>query len=109
MAIGFAFGPGLGAGSLALAAATLCATMFVMGFTNGPLGAWMSRLFPVRVRYSGISLAFNTGGIVGGALTPIAAQLLSAAGAAAYTGLLLTAAGLLTFAGVRLARPAKSY
>lgn len=106
VAIGFAFGPGLGAGSLALATATLCATMFVMGFTNGPLGAWMSPLFPVRVRYSGISLAFNTGGIVGGALTPIAAQLLSAAGAAAYTGLLLTAAGLLTFAGVRLSRPA---
>jgi hypothetical protein len=80
--------------------------MFVMGFTNGPLGAWMSRLFPVRVRYSGISLAFNTGSIIGGALTPIAAQLLSAAGAGAYTGLLLTAAGLMTFAGVRLSRPA---
>jgi MFS family permease len=106
VAIGFIFGPGLGAGSLVLAAATLCATMLVMGFTNGPLGAWMSPLFPVRVRYSGISLAFNTGSIVGGALMPIAAQLLSTAGAAAYTGLLLTAAGLMTFAGVRLSRPA---
>lgn len=106
--IGFIFGPGLGAGSLVLAAATLCATMLVMGFTNGPLGAWMSRLFPVRVRYSGISLAFNTGSIIGGALTPIAAQLLSTAGAAAYTGLLLTVAGMLTFAGVRLSRPADS-
>jgi MFS family permease len=107
VAIGFIFGPGLSAGSLTLAAATLCATMFVMGFTNGPLGAWMSRLFPVRVRYSGISLAFNIGGIVGGALTPIAAQLMSAAGAAGYTGLLLTAAGLLTFTGVRLSAPGK--
>ena len=57
------------------------------------------------VRYSGISVAFNAGGIVGGAVTPIAAQLMSTASAAAYTGLLLTAAGLLTFAGVRLSRP----
>jgi hypothetical protein len=57
------------------------------------------------VRYSGISLAFNTGGVIGGALTPIAAQALSAAGMADYVGLLLVAAGLLTFLGVMLARP----
>lgn len=105
IAVGLVFGPGLSAGSLPLAALTVTVTMIAMGFTIGPLGSWLSQLFPVQVRYSGISLAFNVGGIIGGALTPIAAQMLSAAGAANYVGLLLVAAGLMSFAGVMLARP----
>ncbi len=108
VAVGFGFGPGLQAGSLGVAAVTLCVTMFVLGLANGPLGSWLSRLFPVRVRYSGISLAFTIGGVIGGAVSPIAAQLMSASGAVAYTGLILSVAGLCTFAGVRLARPVES-
>lgn len=103
--LGFSFGPGLGAGSLGIAAATLFATMFTLGFANGPLGGFLSRLFPVQVRYSGISVAFNIGGIIGGAMTPIAAQWLSTIGAANYAGLLLVVAGLVTLIGVKLARP----
>jgi signal transduction histidine kinase len=45
-----------------------------MGFVNGPLGAWLPSLFPPRVRYSGTSVAFNVGGIVGGAFSPMIAQ-----------------------------------
>ncbi len=107
VAVGFVFSQGLASGSLAVAGLTLCAAMFAMGFTSAPLGSWLSQLFPVRVRYSGVSFAFNTGGMIGGALTPIAAQLLSTVGAADYAGLLLAAAGLVTFAGVTLARPAE--
>jgi MFS family permease len=103
--IGCVFGPGLGSGSLLLAGITLCAAMFALGFANAPLGCWLAQMFPVRVRYSGMSIAFNSGGIIGGALTPIAAQLMSAAGHAQYTGLLLSAAGLLTVLGTRLSRP----
>jgi MFS family permease len=102
---GLIFGPGLNSGSLPLAGATLSATMLALGFANCPLGAWLSPLFPVRVRYSGVSFAFSIGGVVGGALTPLAAQAMSTAGYADYVGLLLVAAGLLTFAGVLLARP----
>ncbi|HTH28750.1 MAG TPA: MFS transporter [Sphingobium sp.] len=102
--IGLVFSPTLGAGSLPLATLLLIAAMIALGFNNAPLGSWLSGLFPVRVRYSGVSLAFNTGGIVGGALTPIAAQTLSAEGAGHYTGLLLTVAGLMTFGGVLLSR-----
>jgi hypothetical protein len=29
------------------------------GFTYGPLGTFLSELFPTNVRYSGTSLAFN--------------------------------------------------
>jgi MFS family permease len=105
IAMGLAFGPGLASGSLAIAAVTLCVTMFFMGMTNGPLGSWLISLFPVRLRYSGVSFAFNFGGILGGAVTPILAQLLSGAGAGAYTGLLLSASAVLSLLGLQLARP----
>jgi hypothetical protein len=106
LAMGFVFGPGLMTGSLAVAALTLCATMFFMGMTNGPLGSWLTSLYPVRLRYSGVSFAFNFGGILGGAVTPILAQLMSGAGAGVYTGLLLSLTAVLSLLGLQLARPA---
>jgi len=102
--MGLVFGAGLSSGSLAIAGVTLCVTMFFMGMTNGPLGCWLTHLFPVRMRYSGVSFAFNFGGIVGGAVTPIAAQLLSGAGGTGWVGLLLSGAALLSLAGFRTAR-----
>ncbi|MET0364824.1 MAG: MFS transporter [Sphingobium sp.] len=105
MVLGLAFSPMLDAGSLWIACILLCAAMLTLSFNNAPLGRWLSQLFPVRVRYSGVSFAFNAGGIVGGAITPIIAQGLSAAGMTQYTGLLLTLAGAMTFAGVTLAKP----
>jgi hypothetical protein len=35
--------------------------MALMGFTYGPLGTFLSELFPTNVRYSGTSLAFMAG------------------------------------------------
>jgi MFS family permease len=105
VALGLLFGPGLGAGSLWLVFATLAAALLVMGYVYGPLGAWLPTLFPVAVRYSGISVAFNAGGIVGGAVTPVLAQMLAAEGLGERAGLLLSAAGLVTLLGVTLARP----
>jgi MFS family permease len=102
--IGLGFGTGLGSGSLLTVFATLSAALFVMGLTYGPLGAWLPTLFAVPVRYTGISLAFNLGGIVGGALAPFAAQWLADHGGTAYVGLFLTAAGAVTLAGVLGAR-----
>ena len=106
--LGLVFGPGLGAGSLWTVFTTLAFALLVMGFVYGPLGAWLPTLFPVPVRYSGISVAFNAGGIVGGAVTPILAQLMAAEGLGAEAGWLLSAAGLLTLAGLSLARPSAS-
>jgi hypothetical protein len=76
-----------------------------MGFVDGPLGGWMPRLFPVTVRYTGMSVAFNVGGILGGAVAPIAAQMLSAAGGISLVGLFLSVAGLVTLLGVMVGRP----
>jgi MFS family permease len=103
--VGFAFGPVLAGGSLAVVFVMLAAALLVMGFVYGPLGGWMPALFPVTVRYTGMSIAFNGGGIVGGALMPIAAQKLSEWGYVPLIGLLLSVAGLLTLLGVMLGRP----
>jgi hypothetical protein len=99
------FGAGLSAGSLGWVFATLAAALLVMGYVYGPLGAWLPTLFPIPVRYSGISLAFNTGGIIGGAVTPVLAQMLATKGLGAQAGLLLSVAGVVTLFGVGLARP----
>lgn len=102
--VGLIFGWGLGSGSLPLVFATLAAALFVMGLAYGPLGAWLPTLYPVAVRYTGISVAFNVGGIVGGALAPFAAQWLADRGGTGYVGLFLTMAGALTVVGVMSGR-----
>ncbi|MEJ5978385.1 MFS transporter [Novosphingobium sp. PS1R-30] len=102
--LGLVFGPGLNAGSLWLVFLTLAAALLVMGYVYGPLGAWLPTLFPVPVRYSGISVAFNGGGIIGGAVTPVLAQMLAVEGLGAQAGLLLSVAGLVTLLGVSLAK-----
>jgi MFS family permease len=101
--VGLGFGSGLGAGSLVVLFLTLSSALFVMGLCYGPLGAWLPTLYAVPVRYTGISLAFNLGGIVGGALAPFGAAWLAVHGGAAWTGLVLTATGIVTVAGVQLA------
>ncbi len=106
--LGLVFGTGLAADSLWVVFATLALALLIMGYVYGPLGGWLPTLFPVPVRYSGISVAFNAGGIIGGAVTPILAQLLAADGMGAQAGLLLSAAGLVTLVGVSLARPASA-
>ena len=101
--VGLVFGPGLGSASLPVVFATLAASLFVMGLAYGPLGAWLPTLYPVAVRYTGISVAFNMGGIIGGALAPFAAAWLASIGGTAYVGLFLTLAGAMTLGGVLFA------
>lgn len=104
---GFLLGPMMGAGSLTLIWAFLALALFLMGLVYGPLGAFLPSLFPARVRYTGVSMAFNVGGIIGGGLAPMAAQMLAGAGGLAYVGLYLSAAALISLlALVTLRRPA---
>lgn len=108
---GALIGPMLGSGSLFLVWLWLALALFAMGFCYGPLGAWLPTLFATQVRYTGVSLAFNLGGIIGGALAPIVAQALSARGGLALVGVYLAAAGVLSLAGlamIRRPRPAEA-
>jgi MFS family permease len=56
--------------------AALCVGQFLNGMIFGPLAALFSELFPARVRYSGVSLGYQIGAILGGALAPLAATAL---------------------------------
>lgn len=87
IAIGFLMQPLMGSGSLAGVFLFLALCMFMMGFCYGPLGGWLPSLFPPMVRYSGVSTAFNLAGILGGGLTPVAAQALASRGGLAPVGL----------------------
>ena len=41
-----------------------------MGLTFAPLGALLPELFPTNVAYTGASIAYNLGGILGASLAP---------------------------------------
>ncbi len=103
---GLTMGPMLGAPSLVIVWLWLSFALFAMGFTYGPLGAWLPSLFGAGVRYTGVSLAFNLGGIIGGALAPIIAQALAARGGLALVGAYLVVAAALSLAGLMLVRRA---
>ena len=103
--LGLAFGPILTHGGLPAIFVLLSIALLTMGFVYGPLGGFLSALYPVPVRYTGVSVAFTLGGIVGGALTPIAAQALGAAGQGDRVGWLLCTAGVLTLVGVLRSHP----
>ena len=108
MLVGLVFAAGLRSGSGLAVFATLSFALFTMGFVYGPIGAWLASLYPVPVRYSGVSVAFNLGGIAGGAVTPLLAKQMVNAGHGGSIGLLLAGAGALTLVGVVTARPASA-
>lgn len=93
---GLLLAPMMESGSLTLIWLFLSLSLAVMGLTYGPLGAFLPGLFPARVRYTGASMSFNIGGILGGGLTPILAQALAERGGLGWVGLYLAAAGLIS-------------
>jgi MFS family permease len=94
--------PMMGGGDLTMIGLWLGVALLAMGFVYGPLGAWLPGLFPARVRYTGASMAFNVGGVIGGALTPIFAQALTDVGGIGYVGVYLAVAGVLSLGGLWL-------
>ena len=64
--------------SPALILAALVALAVVLGITYGPLAALLSELFPTSVRYSGASLGYQIGAILGGGIAPMVAAALYA-------------------------------
>ncbi|TFB60285.1 MFS transporter [Cryobacterium sp. TMT1-62] len=47
-----------------------------LGFSYGPQAALYAEMFPAQVRYSGVSIGYAMGAILGGAFAPLIAQLL---------------------------------
>ena len=96
-AAGLVLQPMMGSGSLWLIWAFLALTLLMMGFIYGPLGAFLPGLFPPLVRYTGASMAFNIGGIIGGGLTPFATTYLAAHAGLGSVGLYLSATAVISF------------
>src|SRR5690606_19682261 len=94
-ASGFLIAPLMNAGLIGVFV-FLSLLLFAMGFVYGPLGAWLTDLFPPRVRYTGASMTFNVAGVIGGGLTPFFAQTLALEGGLAPVGWYLSAAAVLS-------------
>jgi metabolite-proton symporter len=73
-----------------------------MGMTYGPLGTMLSELFPAEIRYTGVSLTFNLGGIFGASLAPYVATWLATNYGLQYVGFYLSGAALLTLVALLL-------
>ena len=93
---GFFFSYFLNSGSTVLVTAFICMGMGLMGFTYGPLGTFLSELFPTAVRYSGASLTFNMAGILGAAFAPMVAIWLASTYSLTYVGFYLTIAACIS-------------
>jgi MFS family permease len=93
---GLLMAPLMGSGSLLLVFVFLALALTMMGFVYGPLGSWLPSLFPARVRYTGVSMAFNVAGVLGGGLTPLVAQALAARGGLSLVGLYCSGAALIS-------------
>ncbi|MGE2833822.1 MFS transporter [Mycobacterium sp. SMC-4] len=58
-------------GSFVVITLMLIVTALFTGFNYGPIAAVLASIFPVRVRYTGTSLAYQGAALTAGALTPI--------------------------------------
>jgi metabolite-proton symporter len=93
---GFSFSFFMESGSTPMITTFVCIGMGLMGLTYGPLGTFLSELFPTEVRYSGASLTFNLAGILGASFAPLIAIWLAKSYGIGYVGLYLSAAALIS-------------
>ncbi|CAL63114.1 Metabolite transport protein [Herminiimonas arsenicoxydans] len=102
MLFGVLIAPMFVANSIISVAIFLSLGLALMGMTYGPLGTMLSELFPAEIRYTGVSLTFNLGGIFGASLAPYAATWLATNYGLQYVGYYLSGASLLTLAALLL-------
>jgi metabolite-proton symporter len=107
----FAVMPLLDTRSPTLFGLAIVVTYAILGTLTGPLAAYMPEIFATRYRYTGAGLAFNAGGIIGGAVPPLLAGVLVATVGGWAVGLMMAAlvflalcctAGLPETAGIEL-------
>ncbi len=101
---GLSFSYFMDSGSTALITTFVCIGMGLMGLTYGPLGTFLSELFPTEVRYSGASLTFNLAGILGASFAPLIAIWLAKNYGIGFVGYYLSAAALISFAALLMIR-----
>ncbi|GAB2815811.1 MFS transporter [Streptomyces daliensis] len=85
-----------------LIALALGGALFCMGVVYGPMGAYLPELFSTRVRYSGASLAYNLGGVLGGAVAPLVATRLQSSFGSGAVGWYVSAMAVVSLVCVLL-------
>ncbi|MFO1402598.1 MAG: MFS transporter [Steroidobacteraceae bacterium] len=76
-----------------------------LGVTYGPQAAWYAELFPAPVRFSGVSIAYALGAILGGAFSPmIATALVQSTGGTTAVGWYLVTMSVIALIAVLLLR-----
>ncbi|WP_275775300.1 MFS transporter [Paenarthrobacter sp. Y-19] len=76
-----------------------------LGLSYGPMSAMYAEMFPAQVRYSGISIGYALGAILGGAFAPLIAQaLLDATKWSGSVGLYIMGLCIISAVGVILAK-----
>jgi MFS family permease len=83
-------------------ALTLAGLLAVYGIAYGPVGAYLPELFRTEYRYTGAGLAYNLGGILGGAIAPIIAGFLAATYGPRAVGILLAGLAILSLVSIRV-------
>jgi metabolite-proton symporter len=102
---GFLMQPLFGSGSTAGVTLFLALGMSLMGMTYGPLGTFLSEMFPTAVRYTGSSMTFNLAGILGASLAPYLATNLATHFGLASVGYYLSAAAAISLVAQLLSHP----
>ena len=99
----FAIFPLIDTGSFALICLSLCGGQLFVGMMYGPQAAFLAELFSTNVRYSGASLGYQFGAILGGAMAPIiATALLAYYGSTLGISIYILIACILTLISVHL-------
>lgn len=101
---GFATLPLLGQHSVMGALEFLLLELGIMGIVFAPMGSLLPALFPPEVRYTGASVAYSIGGILGASLAPYAAQRLVGYGGLRWVGFYITIAAIISLVAAFLIR-----
>jgi MHS family shikimate/dehydroshikimate transporter-like MFS transporter len=90
---------------LALGAATILGLSIIHPAMYGPIAALFADMFTASVRYSGASLGYQIGGMLGGGFAPLILTSLQAAAGSAIAGIppYMIGAGLITIVAVYFA------
>lgn len=79
-----------------------------LGLSYGPQSALYAEMFPARVRYSGVSIGYALGAILGGAFAPTIAQaLLNETGWSPSIGIYIMVLCVVSFAAVSMVKETK--
>jgi metabolite-proton symporter len=81
---------------------------FGLGLSYGPQASLYAEMFPANVRYSGVSIGYALGAILGGAFAPMIAEALMGATGQSWTiGVYIAVAALISLAAVSMVKETK--